>query len=164
VKTHRKITYPFVPRSRAYLQPGQFWSLPLSGHRFACGRILQLHPGKGTKESRRFLAALLDWCGTLPPTAHAIAGCGAISQGLMHLASIGETHSEILGWRDLDLDGLRPGWFLDQAPGPYTNLLCGLYRRRRADPEEMLDTPVLPEWGTGVINALAETAFAGPRP
>src|SRR5262249_10570900 len=35
-------TYPFVPRSTAYLRPGQFWAIPLSDGRFACGRVLAL--------------------------------------------------------------------------------------------------------------------------
>jgi hypothetical protein len=32
--------YPFVPRTNATLVPGQFWSIPLTDGRFACGRVL----------------------------------------------------------------------------------------------------------------------------
>lgn len=53
--------YPFEPKSNAYLLPGQFWGVPLSDGRWACGRVLAIKkepdnyfPGN----SRTFLAAL----------------------------------------------------------------------------------------------------------
>ena len=32
--------YPFEPRSNVHLRPGQFWGVPLSDGRWACGRVL----------------------------------------------------------------------------------------------------------------------------
>ena len=32
--------YPFEPKSNAHLLPGQFWGVPLSDGRWACGRVL----------------------------------------------------------------------------------------------------------------------------
>ena len=36
--------YPFVPKSNRWLEPGQFWGVPLRSGRHACGRVL-LSPG-----------------------------------------------------------------------------------------------------------------------
>lgn len=33
----KAITYPFEPKSIAYLRAGQFWAVPLSDGRFGCG-------------------------------------------------------------------------------------------------------------------------------
>ena len=77
--------YPFVPKSNRWLEAGQFWAVPLSDGRFACGRVLDvpreldLHvPVARTM----FLAGLLDWVGDTPPTAAAIAGAGLLAHGL----------------------------------------------------------------------------------
>src|SRR6266700_932410 len=32
--------YPFEPKSNTHLLPGQFWGVPLSDGRWACGRVL----------------------------------------------------------------------------------------------------------------------------
>ncbi|HZP14788.1 MAG TPA: hypothetical protein VFA96_03115 [Nocardioides sp.] len=32
--------YPFEPKSNTYLVSGQFWGVPLSDGRWACGRVL----------------------------------------------------------------------------------------------------------------------------
>jgi hypothetical protein len=34
--------YPFEPKSIARLQPGQFWAVPLTDGRHACGRVLHV--------------------------------------------------------------------------------------------------------------------------
>jgi hypothetical protein len=34
--------YPFVAKSTANLEPGQHWSIPLTGGRFGCGIVLAL--------------------------------------------------------------------------------------------------------------------------
>lgn len=75
---------PFEPKSNAYLLPGQFWGVPLSDRRWACGRVLAIKkesddyfPG----DSRTFLAALMDWDGDEPPTADGITGREVVAQG-----------------------------------------------------------------------------------
>lgn len=57
-------------------------------------------------EHRIFLAGLMDWSGSGPPTSQALAGCAILAQGSMHVAAISDTASLILGRRDLELDGL----------------------------------------------------------
>jgi len=60
--------YPFEPKSNTHLLPGQFWGVPLSDGRWACGRVLAVKtqpdayfPGN----SRTFLAALMYWQGDI---------------------------------------------------------------------------------------------------
>src|SRR4051794_34952201 len=91
--------YPFVPRSTAHLRPGQFWSIPLDGGRFACGRVLQLKIESGKIDRRLFLAGLMDWVGDSAPTAESIAGRGVVAQGGVHIKTIGEDAGAILGLR-----------------------------------------------------------------
>ena len=102
--------YPFEPKSNAHLLPGQFWGVPLSDGRWACGRVLAVKtqsdayfPGN----SRTFLAALMYWQGDQPPTTEAIAGRQVLAQGWAHVRSIQLNGQMILGRRDLGLDGIR---------------------------------------------------------
>src|SRR5882672_1948662 len=99
-------TYPFTPKSNAHLIPGQFWSIPLSDGRFACGRVLGVERDLEYGSRTVFLGALLDWVGPAPPTSESIAGSKALDIGSMHALSIGESGGEILGERPLGLDGL----------------------------------------------------------
>ena len=109
----REPTYPFEPRSNAYLKPGQFWGIPLSDGRFACGRVLAIlsreHPDPYLMTSTKaFMAGLMDWVGDTPPDADAIAGSKLIAQGMAHVLSIRENGRLILGCRDLALEA-SPG-------------------------------------------------------
>ena len=66
--------YPFEPKSNAHLMPGQFWGVPLSDGRWACGRVLavQTEPVRleGVAASRRYSLETLGATGlqakTLP--------------------------------------------------------------------------------------------------
>ena len=89
----KAITYPFEPKSIAYLRAGQFWAVPLSDGRFGCGRVLYVPSPSGPQPSlylntRIFLAGLMDWSGDEPPTAQAIAGCKLLEQGRAHVAAL----------------------------------------------------------------------------
>ena len=82
------LKYPFEPRSNSYLVPGQFWGVPLSDGRWACGRVLAIKsepdayfPGN----SRTFLAGLMNWDGDDPPTSDSIAGQTLVAQGWAHV-------------------------------------------------------------------------------
>ena len=59
-------------------------TVPLSDGRFACGRVLDA-PKSGDlhvpANSRMFLAGLLNWAGSQPPTVESIAGASLIEQG-----------------------------------------------------------------------------------
>jgi hypothetical protein len=100
--------YPFEPKSIARLQAGQFWAVPLSHDRHACGRVLHV-PGTADSlylNSLIFLTRLLDWSGPEPPASEAIAGRRPLTQGRMHVAAIRDTGNLIIGQRDLELDGI----------------------------------------------------------
>ena len=81
------------------MKPGQFWAVPLSDGRFACGYVVSLDP------SRRvgFRAGLTDWVGTAKPTAADLRGHRVIEQGDAHLKTITEQGGEILGNCDVQL-------------------------------------------------------------
>ncbi len=82
----KAIAYPLEPKSIAYLRAGQFWAVPLSDGRFGCGRVLYVPSPSDPQPSlylntRIFLAGLMEWSGSEPPTAQAIAGCKLLEQG-----------------------------------------------------------------------------------
>lgn len=113
----KKITYPFQPKSIAYLRQGQFWGFELVEPGFinrpgwyGCGRVLQL-----VERSRKsFLAGMMDWVGHHPPTAEDLAGCAIVSQ---IITDIGSIEGFILGFRSLEQDQLEPLIWLGQVGG-----------------------------------------------
>lgn len=68
------MNYPFVPRSTAYLEPGQYWAIPLSNGQYACGivvaKLADMHDGKIKQIT--FLGALIDWVGDEPPDEESV--------------------------------------------------------------------------------------------
>ena len=74
-------TYPFVPKTNAQLVPGQFWSIPLSDGRFACGRVIAIDRRARYGSRTMFLAGLLDRVGESPPTSDSIAGAALAAFG-----------------------------------------------------------------------------------
>lgn len=100
--------YPFIPRSNARLKPGQFWAIPLSDGRFACGRVLRVD--RELRQGRRtmFVAGLLDWVGSEPPTFDSIAGAPLLEAGRARVELISFRDGAILGERALHLDRIVP--------------------------------------------------------
>jgi hypothetical protein len=103
----------------------------------------------------------MDWSHREPPTAESIAGCGVIEQGHVHIKAIRETGGEVLGFRDLALDGIEPALFRDAWMPTYVQRgfewLRPFHRRRDAG------LPVFPTWGYDFIRRLAEMHFGGRR-
>ena len=160
--------YPFEPRSNTYLRPGQFWGVPLSDGRWACGRVLAVRaeppdpyfPGN----SRTFLAALMDWEGDEQPVAQAIAGRQVLAQGWAHVKSIRLHGRMILGCRDLGLDGIRGLRQVTHRGGGTVVLYEGATGLRPATREEAATMPGFAIWGFGVISVLAERLFVKRQP
>lgn len=139
---------------------GQFWAIPISNGRFACGRVIELcGPRDGTPDLRTFIAGLLDWVGNAPPTSESIAGRRTISQGAAHIKTIIHTGGAILGHRDLGLDGIEPDLFLSESPGQGCHLQRGFQILRGATPQEQRELHVFRTWGYSVIQILAEKNF-----
>ena len=163
----RRPGYPFIPHSTAYLVPGHFWSIPLAGGGFGCGRVIQLRRESGKRDSRIFLAGLMDWAGESPPTAGGLAGRGVLAQGGVHVKTISENQGEVCGYRDLALDGIEPALFRDADVA--TSVQRGFEVIRPFDSERDAELPVFPAWGYGVIRRRADRHFPdgpverGPR-
>jgi hypothetical protein len=166
--TSRVPVYPFAPKTNAYLEPGQFWAVPLSDGRFACGRVLDIKrrddgdPHAPYLGNRAFLAGLLDWTSNQPPTADSIAGARLADQDQAHIRTIQRTGGLILGHRPLQADGLRPHrWVSVPGPTPETvrYLYQGYTRLRQATPEECASLGALGAWGPNYILRRAEFRF-----
>jgi hypothetical protein len=159
--------YPFEPRSNAHLVPGQFWGVPLSDGRWACGRVLGVKtesdayfPGN----SRTFLAALMSWDSDEPPAAGAIAGRQVLAQGWAHVRTIQRNGRVILGCHDLGLDGIRGLREVTHRLGGTVMLYEGASPLRPATREEADTMPVFSTWGLKVISVLAERLFVKHQP
>ncbi|TLD70536.1 hypothetical protein FEM03_12485 [Phragmitibacter flavus] len=89
---------PFCPKSTSYLKPGHFWSIPIDDDRFGCGVVLALHLNReGKRETRSFLAGLLDWNGDAPPRASEIENREVIATRFAHIKAITMSGGEIIG-------------------------------------------------------------------
>jgi hypothetical protein len=154
----RRLTFPFVPKSRTWLQPGHFWGVPLSDGRFACGRVLQT-TGEELPNTRTFLGGLHDWVGEHPPTSDAIGHRALLEVGVMHIKAITETGGEVLGVRPLDADELVPPLLLSAHGGQDARVLRGAQWLRLARRDEWGKYPILGVWGYSVIRQLAERRF-----
>ena len=153
--------YPFEPRSTARLEPGQFWAVPLSDGRFACGRVLDVPRANDPQipvSTRTFLAGLMDWVADVPPTSDGIAGARLLEQGFAHIRAIRQTGGELLGRRPLELDGIEPYLWLTASFIPQAWVYRGATPVRRPDPQDA-SLPILHVWGYRVISVIAERAF-----
>ena len=156
--------YPFVPKSNRWLEAGQFWAIPLTDGRFACGRVLDVPRVDDLHvpvNSRMFLAGLVDWSGTESPTRDTIAGSGLVDQGFAHIKAILTTGGEILGSRPLMLDRIVPMRWRSHVAGGTVWTFEGAQRLRPATDADR-DLPVMGTWGYSVIKILAEERFVGP--
>ena len=158
--TPRAPKYPFVPKSTVHLEPGHFWSFPLLGDRYACGRVLQVKTNAdGTRDRRMFLAGLLDWCATEPPTFDSIAGAKLVDHGAVHIRTISHNGGQIIGLRPLELDHLEIPLTLSQRAAHGCKLTRGFDTLGTATVEQITMLPVFSTWGYRVINVLAEHRF-----
>lgn len=100
-------SYPFVPRSTAYLIPGQFWGLPLSDGRYGCARVLRIGTGNSHESRVDFIFGLLDWVDTQPPNELSIAGAKVVEVGCTAVRTLDKEGPGILGYRSLRLDDIE---------------------------------------------------------
>ena len=155
--------YPFVPKSNANLWAGQFWAVPLSDGHFGCGRVLDVPPTGDLHvpaNARMFLAGLLDWVGPQPPSTESIAGAVLIAQGFAHIKTILTTGGVILGWRDLEADGIVPQHWRSHVAGGTVWVYEGARRLRPATGGDR-DLPVMSTWGYSVLQLLADQRLVG---
>jgi hypothetical protein len=125
------VMYPFRPNSTAQMKAGQFWAFRLRDGTFACGVVIALYRKSGAVDRRMFLAGLLDWTSSMPPTSTAIAGHRIKDRGYAHIKAITENGGDILG-------EVTPSW---------------------GYPSEVEPIDSIPTWGFGVVRAYAESFF-----
>jgi hypothetical protein len=148
------LRYPFVPKSTAQLLPGQFWSVPLSDGRFACGRVLQLGGSEIPTKSRAFFGGLHSWIGTREPDAGSIIAVPFLDFGAMHIRAVTEAGGKILG--EAPLQDFQMPTLLSAMGGPDAALLAGADALRKAKRSEWGTLPVLGFWGYDHIREIAE--------
>lgn len=153
----KNVKYPFQPKSNRSMLPGQYWAIPLSYGRFACGRVIQLPPPEN-KDTRGFLGALLDWSGDHPPTENDIAGCQPVVMGNAHIRVIleGAHDGMILGHRPLELDNIEPPIYRSMTESA---LHKGYVKLREAPFEEVKNYPYMSSLGYMYLNGRAEKLF-----
>jgi hypothetical protein len=152
------VTYPFEPKSNAYLEAGQYWAVPLSNGRFACGRVLAVPREPDpfyAVNSRMFLAGLLRWVGDQPPDSDSIARARLLSQGFAHVLTIRENGGSVLGRRSLESDGLVPDHWRSHEGGGTVWVYEGSRRLRPATADDS-SLPLISTWGFKVISRIAE--------
>ncbi len=152
------LRYPFIPKSTAQLSPGQFWAVPLSDGRFACGRVLQLGGSEIPTKSRGFFGGLHAWVGAVEPDAGAIAAAPFLGFGAMHIRAITELGGKVLG--EAPLQNFQMPTLLSAMGGPDTVLLSGADALRKAKRTEWGSLPVLGYWGYDHIREIAEHRLA----
>jgi hypothetical protein len=160
----RKEMYPFIPKSTAYMKEGQFWDIPLSNGQYACGRVLQFDYSTGKRNSKSFLAGLLDWMGETPPSSNAIYGAKLLEQGRAHIKTIEFNKGLIRGFRPLELDNITPLLELSHMPVNDCRLMKGFESLRLATIEEQKTLYIGSSWGLGIISILAESYFVRKEP
>src|SRR4051812_6062604 len=98
--------YPFEPKSNRWLEPGQFWAIPMTDGRFGCGRVMAVPAWFSSRMG--FVGGIADWIGERPPKAEDLVGRAVIEQGGAHVRTIVVTGGRVLGHRSLEADGLTP--------------------------------------------------------
>ena len=146
----KKMKYPFVPKSTAHLCPGQFWPIQLPSGRCACGRVLHLLSTNGKKETRLFLAGVMDWSGNQPPTPIDIQDARVVETRAAHIKTILESNGAITGYAAYDDGQPETVDFTDDIlTGGYNvlNLLAKMHFEDRSEqsppayPEGRADAP-----------------------
>jgi hypothetical protein len=154
----KRPTYPYVPKSAQWLLPGEFWALPLSDRTFGCARVIQVSPPELENSRMMFLAGLLDWHSTKLPTPDSIAGANCLRQGQAHIRAITRTGGEILGFRSLSADRIKPWLFRRTAYWRNSQVYRGLIPVRAQIPRDNC-LPVLSTWGYESARVVAEARF-----
>ncbi len=102
-----KTRYPFVLKSRAKLLVGQFWTMPIFGERFACGRILRLPGAVRSPQARLVVVGIYEWLGQTAPTEETIARRTIVAEGIVHVRALRENQVIVQEFRRLSLDRIK---------------------------------------------------------
>jgi hypothetical protein len=94
--------YPFVPGSTTRLHRGQFWPILLPSGQYGAACVVGEMVNDGVKNSRLFIAGVLQWIGDSPPGAEQLSQIKLYRYGFLHIKSIKESGLPILGEANID--------------------------------------------------------------
>ncbi|QIZ83957.1 hypothetical protein HF888_06825 [Bermanella marisrubri] len=149
-----KVMYPITPTKASEIKEGEYFYIPLNDGRFACGRILLIEKKNGRK-TKLLLVGLHDWSGSKHPSQVDIHECPIIEQGVLHINSISHVGGEIIGFKPLQEDGLKP--FLQVEAG---YLLDGFENLGSIPSEEYCNYTRRTTYGLNSISLKANKYFA----
>ena len=87
-------SYPFRPRTARQLQRGDIIGVPCEPEGWVCLQVVDL-ASTGPGSLRAFVAGALPWRGEAPPTSAAVAGLGAVEQGLTRIELFSEGNAQV---------------------------------------------------------------------
>lgn len=145
--------YPLVPKKASEIQEGDYYYIPLSNGKYACGRLLEIQRKSG-RRTKTILVGLHNWSGDAYPTKEDIHQCEIIKQGVIHLNSISHVKGEILGHKPLSEDDLKP---LLQMEAGY--LIDGFENIGEIPVEDYKKYSRRSSYGLNVIKLLSEKHF-----
>lgn len=97
--------YPYVPKSTTKMCVGDYWPIRLKNGKYACGIVVSILVNEnGKRNTRSFLAGLLDWTGSVPPSAKLLSGAKLVRVGFVHIKTITVPGASIEGNFSLECD------------------------------------------------------------
>jgi hypothetical protein len=151
-------TYPFTPKSNAYLEKGEFWAIALSNGKYGCGIILDI-PKRGLYTTKSFFIGLLDWIGDNKPNQADLERkpIKLLKQYDASIKTITVHNEQILGKIDLEQNNIEI--FVQVNIGHcsiHSRLLKGYEDLGEANEKDYEILTVQATAGYRVINLLAE--------
>jgi hypothetical protein len=160
--TTSEVTYPFLPKTTATLEAGQFWDIPLSNGGYAAGVVLipkAYESGRGSTTT--FVAGLLAWSGPQAPTPEELAGRRICTWGKASVRAIAASGGELLGKVDKTAGGIL---MVDARAGAGVRRFLNGIDMGPATPRDLQKLEVCSWWGMGVPAVLAERTFVRGLP
>jgi len=153
-------SYPFAPKSRTYLEAGQYWSIALSSGRYAAGVVVAV-PDAGQAPDlptglKNFVAGVLDWSGDSEPVDEDLAGAELLNWGGAHVKMITLDDGLILGRVDRQLNQIS---MLSHRMGGTVWCYSNGVRTGPASQEQKRELPIMGVWGFRFARVLAESHF-----
>jgi hypothetical protein len=89
--------YPFLPRSTRWLKRGHFWAIPLGCELYGAGCVVGSSLRDGKRDTRLFIAGVVQWTGSQPPTSAELFGRPLVDFAFAHLKAITEDGGLVIG-------------------------------------------------------------------
>jgi hypothetical protein len=112
--------------------------------------------------TRVFVAGLLTWTGTEPPTPQSLARADLVDWGAMHVRAIPRHGEQILDRWDR-VDTLSPILKVSHRGGGSVDLFTNGRTTGRATPDQARSLPVTGTWGLDFLWNLAERVHGGEQ-